>query len=73
MAMYERFQTIVPLSYPLTLHVTLAYYKPGDYDDGMLLQLRKAVQRIGREQKEWQLDLQQLRYATFQSMAAYCH
>ena len=72
MAMYERFQTIVPLSYPLTLHVTLAYYKPGDYDDEMLLQLREAVQRIGREQKEWQLDLQELCYATFQSMAAYC-
>lgn len=72
MAMYERFQTIVPLSYPLTLHATLAYYKPGDYDDEMLLQLREAVQRIGREQKEWQLDLQELGYATFQSMAAYC-
>lgn len=73
MEMYEHFQHIVPLSYPLTLHATLAYYKPGEYDEGMLLQLRKAMQCIGREQKEWRLDLQELRYATFQSMTAYCY
>lgn len=71
MAMYECFQQIVPLSYPLTLHVTLAYYKPGEYDDEMLFRLRDALQRIGRERREWRLDMQELHYATFESMAQY--
>ena len=31
MEMYERFQSVVYLDYPLTLHLTLAYYKPGEY------------------------------------------
>lgn len=71
MALYERFQQIVPLSYPLTLHVTLAYYKPGEYDDETLLRLNEAMQSIGRERHEWQLDLQKLCYATFENMAQY--
>lgn len=60
MKMYERFQQIVPLSYPLTLHVTLAYYRPGEYDDDMLFRLRDAMQYIGRERREWMLDMQGL-------------
>jgi len=71
MTMYERFQQIVPLSYPLTLHVTLAYYKPGDYDDKMLFRLRDAMQCIGRERREWRLNMQDLCYATFESMTQY--
>jgi len=71
MTMYERFQQIVSLSYPLTLHVTLAYYKPGEYDDNMLFRLREALQHIGRERREWLLDMQELLYATFESMAKY--
>lgn len=71
MAMYECFQQIVPLSYPLTLHVTLAYYRPGEYDEGMLLRLREAMRRIGRERREWRLDLKDLHYATFESMTRY--
>lgn len=31
MELYERFQSVVYLDYPLTLHLTLAYYKPGEY------------------------------------------
>lgn len=71
MKMYERFQQIVPLSYPLTLHVTLAYYRPGEYGDDVLFRLRNAMQRIGRERSEWMLDMQELHYATFESMAQY--
>lgn len=71
MAMYERFQQIVPLPYPLTLHVTLAYYRPGEYDDDMLFRLRDTMQRIGREQHEWPLEMQGLHYATFESMVRY--
>lgn len=71
MAMYERFQQLVPLTYPLTLHVTLAYYRPGEYDDNVLFRLRDTMQRIGRERREWRLDMQELSYATFESMAGY--
>ena len=70
-ALYDRFQQIVPLSYPLTLHVTLAYYRPGEYDDAMLSQLNEAMQRIGRERPTWQLNLRDLFYAAFESMAQY--
>ena len=51
--------------------MTLAYYKPGEYDDEMLFRLRDALQRIGRERREWRLDMQELHYATFESMAQY--
>ena len=71
MTMYERLQQIIPLSYPLTLHVTLAYYKPGEYDDDMLFKLRDAVRHVGREQRKWHLDIKDLYYATFESMAQY--
>lgn len=71
MTMYERFQQIVPLSYPLTLHVTLAYYRPGEYGDETLMRLRDAMQHIGREPQTWHLDMQGLHYATFASMARY--
>lgn len=71
MSMYELFQSIVPLSYPLTLHVTLAYYRPGVYDEGMLQHLREVVERLGAQRREWCLQMDQLHYATFDSMARY--
>lgn len=33
MALFQRFQAVVPLSCPLTPHITIAYYRPGVYDD----------------------------------------
>lgn len=71
MSLYERFQQLVPLSYPLTLHVTLAYYRPGEYNDDVLLRLRSVLQHLGRDRHEWQLDMQGLHYVTFESMADY--
>lgn len=71
MALHERFQAIVPLGYPLTLHVTLAYYKPGTYGEDVLQGLRQAMARSGREGQVWPLRLDALHYATFASMARY--
>lgn len=34
--MYDRFEEIVRLPYPLTPHITLAYFKPGTLDGGIL-------------------------------------
>ena len=71
MTLYERFQQLVPLAYPLTLHVTLAYYRPGAYDDAMLGRLRDIMGRVGREERACHLETRRLHYATFGSMAFY--
>lgn len=43
MALYERFHAIVPLGYGLTPHVTLAYYKPGQYGREAVDALNRAI------------------------------
>lgn len=71
MQLYEDIQRIVPLSYPLTLHATLAYYKPGCYDESALHKLRNAFNTVGSESRTIRLDLNKLHYATFSSMNRY--
>ena len=71
MSLYEAFQQIRPLGYPLTLHATLAYYRPGVYDPLECALLRDALQQLGRERREWRLRLSELHYATFDSMNHY--
>lgn len=46
MELYARWQAIVPLDYPLTPHVTLAYYRPGAYGRDMADALAEAIRRI---------------------------
>lgn len=46
MALHARYQDVVHLSYPLTPHVTLAYYKPGCYGPEMVAALQKALDEI---------------------------
>ncbi len=70
-SMYGMFQRIVPLPYPLTLHVTLAYYRPGEYDEATVRRLREAFCRIGREEKIIMVSSQALRHATFLNMNRY--
>lgn len=41
--MYEAFHAAVPLSYALTPHITLAYFKPGSYRGEQLEALRSAL------------------------------
>lgn len=43
MGLYERFHAVVPLDWGLTPHATLAYYKPGSYDQGTVDALRTAI------------------------------
>lgn len=69
--LYEEFQSVVPLTYPLTLHATLAYYKPGEYGDDALAALRSVFNAVGSEPRELRLDLEKLNYATFRSMNDY--
>ena len=46
MALHARYQQIVALSYPLTPHVTLAYYRPGRYGRDMVDALAEAFRQI---------------------------
>lgn len=46
MGMHARFQDVVALDYPLTPHVTLAYFKPGTYGPEEVAQLAGALQEI---------------------------
>lgn len=71
MTLYEAFQQIRPLRYPLTLHATLAYYRPGVYGEEAVRTLRAALDGLARERREWRLRLSDLVYATFASMAHY--
>jgi len=68
MTLYQRFQSVVCLSYPLTPHCTLAYYRPGSYSD--LTGLQTAIQTV-RAMPELRLTLstKQLVYCRFQDMA----
>ena len=43
MEAYRRLQAAVPLNYPLTPHVTVAYFRPGWLDQGAVAQLQRAV------------------------------
>ena len=71
MSLYKAFQQICPLGYPLTLHATLAYYKPGAFDAVETALLRDTLSQLGRERREWRLRLSELHYATFDSMNHY--
>ena len=46
MALHARYQDVVRLSYPLTPHVTLAYFRPGCYDRAMVNALENALAQI---------------------------
>ena len=70
MELYERFQEIVPLGYPLTPHVTLGYYRPGDYGPEGLQMLRSALAKCSRAEPRT-LRLPRPVYARFADMNRY--
>ncbi|MBQ3156914.1 MAG: hypothetical protein IJB81_08325 [Clostridia bacterium] len=72
MNLHARFQEIVALSYPLTPHVTLAYYRPGCHDNAAVAALRGALEAINAlPPVQLTLDLQSLFYCTFTDMNTY--
>ncbi len=71
MSLYRAFQQVRPLNYPLTLHATLAYYRPGVYSPGEASRIWAALGQLGRERREWRLRLAELHYASFDSMSHY--
>lgn len=72
MGYYEALQDVVCLGYPLTPHVTLAYFRPGTIGEEPLSRLRQAVDRINsREKVCFELPVSRLEYQLFSSMNCY--
>ena len=69
MGMHARFQDVVALNYPLTPHVTLAYYKPGVYDTAALAEALRAVNAL--EKVRITVDVRRLHYYRFTDMNTY--
>lgn len=72
MGMHARFQDVVALNYPLTPHVTLAYFKPGTYGPDEVAQLADALAEINAmPQVHLALDADCLHYYRFTDMNTY--
>jgi len=72
MGMHARYQDVVALNYPLTPHVTLAYYKPGSYGPEAVAALADALREINTLPKvRITVDADCLHYYTFADMNTY--
>ena len=72
MGMHARFQQVVALNYPLTPHVTLAYFKPGTYGPEEVAQLASALAEINALPKvHLTVDTDCLHYYRFEDMNTY--
>ncbi|MBQ2953795.1 MAG: hypothetical protein IJE07_09615 [Clostridia bacterium] len=72
MALHARYQDVVRLNYPLTPHVTLAYYKPGSYGRDMVDALAEALRRINQlPPVHLALSADMLHYRRFSDMNHY--
>lgn len=72
MEYYQRFQSLVPLPYRLTPHVTLAYFRPGIHSTRWVEKLQKTVKLVG-ERPPIRLELTggDLEYQIFAGMNHY--
>lgn len=66
--MYGLLETVVPLGYGLTPHITMAYYKPGVYSQRELRGLKNALHPV---QLEFRLNPDALAYQEFTDMNHY--
>ena len=72
MGMHARYQDVVALNYPLTPHVTLAYFRPGIYGPEEVAQLAEALACINSLEKvRITVDADCLHYYTFENMNTY--
>lgn len=72
MELHGMFQNIVRLDYPLTLHITVAYFRPGNYSDGQRRNLARMFSELNRNlDLELCLTYERLRYQRFHDMNNY--
>lgn len=72
MDFYQRFQRVVALPYPLTPHVTVAYFKPGRYGPEQVARLQSAVDFAAAQPSIFlELSGERVEYQRFSSMGHY--
>ncbi len=72
MGMHAQYQQVVPLNYPLTPHVTLAYYKPGVYGQDAVDALAAFLAEAAELPRvRLTLDAGMLHYYLFRDMNTY--
>ncbi len=72
MALYEMYERIRPLGYPLTLHATLGYLRPLPYTRGHLEAMRAAVESCrDMPPVRFELPLSAAEYQRFSDMRTY--
>ena len=72
MTMHAAYQDVVALNYPLTPHVTLAYFRPGTYSPEDVARLAEALSEINALPKvRIAVDAECLHYYTFEDMNTY--
>ncbi|MDO4324417.1 MAG: hypothetical protein Q4E24_00065 [bacterium] len=71
MRLYEQMEKIVPLGYPITPHITLAYYKPGIYNADNINSLEDTFRMISKETCTVALAAEDLVYQRFCDMNQY--
>lgn len=72
MEMYDKLQQVVELHTPLTLHITLAYFRPGTYGTDTVNKLKEAIRQINTKKAPlFELKMRQLKYQRFDDMNHY--
>lgn len=72
MELYDRFQSVVYLDYPLTLHITLGYYKPEIFSSEQCLRLSRTLKELrSLDIGKFVLNKDQLIYQRFDDMNHY--
>ena len=71
MRLYFLFDEVKPLSYPLTPHITLAYYNVNGFLTESARKLEKVVRELNDSELEVELDVRKLYYQKFRNMNDY--
>ena len=71
MGLYEAFEEICPLRYPMTPHITLAYYRPGVCSGEEMKRLEAVFRKLREEKPVFTFRQADLVYAEFDDMNHY--
>ncbi len=71
MELYEAFEEICPLHYPMTPHITLAYYRPGVCSREEMERLEAVFRNLREEKPVFAFRQEDLVYAEFDDMNHY--
>ena len=66
--MYMQLESVVPLGYALTPHITMAYFRPGVYTEEQVQRLSGALRKV---ELEFTLSMEQLVFQNFTDMNHY--